>query len=361
MDLYAHIISFDWEQALFAYDFQAAGFVELELIGPDGTQTLKSREAAGLGRLALTDLRPDAVYRWTARCGDRERSGEFRTLEAPTGEKRGEFMLIADPHISASPENRKGRFFVESALILADTVEQCNALPLDAVLGAGDITNHGLPEEYRRAAAILGELTAPQLQVPGNHDFNSPHGREDFGRSFGSLPDELALPYGTVLGLDTGDALLSERDAGRLRRALAGEAEWIFIVTHYQLYFNPQIQGPARSVIANAAEHETLLTELAADPRTVVYAGHQNIPLQLALPGGGAQINLPQPCQYPGGSLRCRVYGNGLYHTFAPITSEVWRQDSRRAGNAAAAFYEEPHWREEYREGTGTNFLHKNR
>ncbi|MBB4685194.1 metallophosphoesterase [Amycolatopsis jiangsuensis] len=45
--------------------------------------------------------------------------------------------------------------------------------PVDAVLVTGDIADHGLPEEYRRAAELL-EYPAPVVVCPGNHDVRAP-------------------------------------------------------------------------------------------------------------------------------------------------------------------------------------------
>ena len=47
------------------------------------------------------------------------------------------------------------------------------ARPVDAVLVTGDIADHGLPEEYRRAAELL-KNPSPVLVCPGNHDVRAP-------------------------------------------------------------------------------------------------------------------------------------------------------------------------------------------
>ncbi|MFD7659405.1 metallophosphoesterase [Actinosynnema sp. NPDC059797] len=44
---------------------------------------------------------------------------------------------------------------------------------LDAVLVSGDIADHGLPEEYAPARAVL-DLPHPVLVLPGNHDVRGP-------------------------------------------------------------------------------------------------------------------------------------------------------------------------------------------
>lgn len=45
----------------------------------------------------------------------------------------------------------------------------------DAFVIAGDLTNHGLPEEMRSALAVLEHIHIPILAVLGNHDHESGH------------------------------------------------------------------------------------------------------------------------------------------------------------------------------------------
>lgn len=46
-------------------------------------------------------------------------------------------------------------------------------IPLTAVVVTGDLADHGLPAEYRRAAELL-QHTAPVVACPGNHDARGP-------------------------------------------------------------------------------------------------------------------------------------------------------------------------------------------
>jgi hypothetical protein len=91
------------------------------------------------------------------------------------------------------------------------------------------------------------------------------------------------------------------------------------------------------------------MRKICATP-SVIYAGHQNI-MSVTYVDQAVQINLPQPPQYPCGWIRVRCFANGTYYTFEPISSEVLRQWSRRAGDAAAEFYEQRQWCSDYRRG----------
>lgn len=45
-----------------------------------------------------------------------------------------------------------------------------NRMRADLVVVTGDLTHRGRPGQYRRAAEFLGQITAPVMAVPGNHD-----------------------------------------------------------------------------------------------------------------------------------------------------------------------------------------------
>lgn len=59
-------------------------------------------------------------------------------------------------------------FGVFRSLVAAVNEEGCSALLL-----AGDLTDHGAPDEARRLADALREVKAPKIAVLGNHDFES--------------------------------------------------------------------------------------------------------------------------------------------------------------------------------------------
>ena len=151
-EIYAHIISFDWQSAVLAYDFDMPGFAELDIINTG--KTIKSVEATGNGRLYLEELPAETQICLRLRYPGGEQALSFTTLPAPQGTLINHFALIADPHISVKQENRKGRFFVESAAIGEDVVKRCAELGIKYTLWPGDITNEGYPEEYAIAAKV---------------------------------------------------------------------------------------------------------------------------------------------------------------------------------------------------------------
>jgi Icc protein len=61
--------------------------------------------------------------------------------------------------------------------------ERITRIKPDVVVVTGDVADHGRPEEYAEALAVLGDLPAPVLWATGNHDV-----REAFAEAFFGVP-----------------------------------------------------------------------------------------------------------------------------------------------------------------------------
>ncbi len=356
-DIFAKIISVDWERALFAYDTHVPGFVSVALTASgEPAREWRSEEASGTGRLELNNLTANTCYLGKFTWLDGESKFSFRTLPEPKGSLIGAYSVVADPHLSCKKENRKGRFFLESAMLFQDVVEQCNNLDSDFVLLLGDITNSGDETEYARANRILSQLQMPYFMVAGNHDLDGNGKKEALWHScFGKFECSMETQYGLFLGLDTSRGQLTSSSAEMLKNALLRKKQLI-VFTHYQLFENDHInRGRNHKTITNTEVYKILLDKLL-ETRAIIYAGHQNVP-SVQVCGKSYQVNLPQPVQYPCGFTFVRHYSNGFYHTFIPINSEVLRQYSLRASNQAAGFYNESQWESAYREGKCLNQL----
>ena len=82
-------------------------------------------------------------------------------------------MLIAqitDFHVRAHGE--ESGFGIDNNANLRAAVEHLNELDPapDVVIGTGDLTNRGRPEEYAALRDLLADLEAPIYLIPGNHD-----------------------------------------------------------------------------------------------------------------------------------------------------------------------------------------------
>ena len=365
-ELFCRIISVDWEKALLAYDIGNVGFITVRLTGSNGDALdWKSEEGTGSGCLKLDNLKASSRYTGMFSSDYGTLPLDFTTMEAPEGDMIGSFVLIADPHVSSKEENRKGRFMVESTMILHDVVAQCNLLEPDFVLLPGDITNNAEPEEFRIAAEVMSQLAARYIAVPGNHDV---HPQLDVNpdqlwkECFGEKEGVYKTSCGIVVALDTAHGYLTDTSAVLLDSVLKDEHKVpLLVITHYQLFDNEKVyRGGSQKVIKNTDEYSSLLKRLIETP-AIIYAGHQNIPAVKVF-DRALQVNLPQPTQYPCGFIYVRCYKSGFYHTFKPIKSEVLRQWSRRIGELSARQYGEVQWESDYREGESsneTNFIAK--
>ena len=92
-----------------------------------------------------------------------------------------------------------------------------NALRADAVVVTGDIADHGLPEEYRRAAELL-KHPAPVLVLPGNHDVRAAFREGLLGVPASDEPIDQAREAGGVL-FALCDSTIPGRGAGYLADA----------------------------------------------------------------------------------------------------------------------------------------------
>ena len=338
--MYAEIISVTENSALLAFATGRAGFVSLEL---EGLQPIHSVEAADCGRLKAEKLTPNTSYSGLFRSENNTFPIAFQTLPMPVGPELDRILLTADWHISTKPENRKGRFFIESAMLAQENLETAVELGATAILISGDLTNMGTPEEYEILAGILKNSPVPVLAVPGNHD-HPEHGHWE--KSIGKRTFRAKFPGGTILGIDTSDYHLNSEDAKTIEREL-DQVGRVTILSHYQLFEAPGINHKPELNIKNAAEFPRLFKKLTASNSTI-WCGHQNICAR-STAGKIFQLNLPQIPQWPCGSLLLRRYRNGVWYTFVPVRSEAMRQWSRTAGASAAAFYNEPQWLPEYR------------
>ncbi len=92
-----------------------------------------------------------------------------------------------------------------------------NDVRADVVVVTGDIADHGLPEEYRRAAELL-KHPAPVLVLPGNHDVRGAFRAGLLDEPPSDLPIDQAREAGGVL-FALCDSTIPGRGAGYLADA----------------------------------------------------------------------------------------------------------------------------------------------
>lgn len=102
-----------------------------------------------------------------------------------------DFVVLSDLHISHRPPAEAG-LLTDTDATLAEAVAAIAALdPRPAfVVMAGDLTNHGEPDSYRKLERLLDRLGAPRVLALGNHDT-----RAGFRQVMLDEPGDAEAPY----------------------------------------------------------------------------------------------------------------------------------------------------------------------
>ncbi len=191
-------------------------------------------------------------------------------------------LFISDTHMTAAGDLIIG---LDPAARLQDV--------LDAALGAhgdaaalvilGDLTHHGMPDEYARLRAILEQVPLPVIPMIGNHDR-----REAFLAAFPDAPQDDGFVQGVLdvgqtrlITLDSLDGppyadghhagRLCERRLGFLESALAGRAGRHAIVCIHHPPFDTGIVGMDRIKLADG---DAFLDLLARHGNLHLICGH---------------------------------------------------------------------------------------
>ena len=356
-DDFMKLISLSWDKAIISFNSNSYDFVEITCACRGKSFNLKTEEAGSLGRIELNGLAPETDYRLTGNCGKLKSKLEFKTLPVPVGKLLSSYAVIADPHVSEKKENRKGRLFVESAMILESVIEECNELGVDFSLIAGDLTNSATNWEYETVKKIMGDADAPVFSVPGDHDIAGNMQRR-WRSFFGEDEWSTKIKEYHITGLNTGKNSLSGK-AHKLLEEASETKKFPLVLTHSLLFHNPYIKYGAKcKPVENSPKSTKSLDGIRAVP-SIIYAGHQNIPSRVA-EGSSVQVSIPQISQYICGYYIVRHFKNGFYHFFMPIKSEALRQYSRSASGNSVDFYSEKQWTPSYREGESiyqSNFI----
>jgi 3',5'-cyclic-AMP phosphodiesterase len=181
--------------------------------------------------------------------------------------------------------------------VMSSIVDRINRMAPDVVVVAGDLTAAGYEWEFEEAAKWLGQIEAPQVVVPGNHDSRNVgfvHFERFFGdrfsrfrQAFDPLRAERLRSSGfTVVAVDSSDPDLNEGHIGREYYPWIREQfEWpddikIFVI-HHHLVSIPGT-GRERNIITDAGDLLAQLTQLDID---VILSGHKHVPFFWGLNG----------------------------------------------------------------------------
>jgi 3',5'-cyclic AMP phosphodiesterase CpdA len=184
-----------------------------------------------------------------------------------------DIALIADPHVSLTAGNSRGRLLERTRDIAARTIADLNRRRPDLVVWLGDLTHEGTPEVRAVFAQLLRQLEPPALQIAGNHDVEAVT-KTHFGHRVPIVRRHWMTALGwQVLLIDTVQEYRPDDPTGRVEaidvqlvKAAAAEASRrrgaLLVLGHH-----PPRQGHL--------DAEAFFRGVGAPPATAVYvAGH---------------------------------------------------------------------------------------
>lgn len=213
----------------------------------------------------------------------------------------------------------------------------------DCVLVSGDITHHGLAEEYEVAREALARLPMPVLVTPGNHDLRAPFAHHLRSLTSG-LPNSGKLDYAvdagpvTIIALDTlveGETggLIDQQQEDWLEQRLAETSgRPVVIMMHHPPFltgldymdgifcrtserFHELVAGhPNVERILCGHHHRTVVTRWAGTVGMIIPGTAHQVALDMR-PGASAAIAMEPP------AIALHLYkpGAGLFSHLLPI------------------------------------------
>jgi 3',5'-cyclic-AMP phosphodiesterase len=176
-------------------------------------------------------------------------------------------------------------------------VGRLNEMRPDVVLVVGDLTAKGYEWEYEEAARWLQGIEAPQVVIPGNHDYRNVgyiHYKHYFGEAFSRVrvafeperAERLVATGFTVVGVDSAEPDINEGNVGIehygwVREQFDEPDDVKVFAIHHHLVPIPGT-GRERNIITDAGD---LLAELTRQDLDVIVAGHKHVPFFWGLNG----------------------------------------------------------------------------
>ena len=273
-------------------------------------------------------LEPDAEY---------DLEGErFRTLPRPGGERLATFATVNDVHFG---ETECGVIEgLEMGPILRaepgeppypemmnkGAIAEITAIEPDAVIAKGDLTTHGMKEEFQAFLDHYGAAFGDRLHyVRGNHDGY-------FGETFAAdAPLEVTLPGVMLAVIDT---VIPTQTPGQVT---AEQIEWldelgaradrpVLVFGHHHVW-NPGSRTRAETYFGiRPDDSEALIDVFARRPALAGYfAGHTHRNRVRRFPATGDVPFVEVACvkDYPGTWAEYRVYEGGILQIHRRISS----------------------------------------
>ncbi|MFB6180232.1 MAG: metallophosphoesterase [Halorientalis sp.] len=250
------------------------------------------------------------------------------------------FAVFADAHVTPWGTGT-WKVLHRSEQRLRTAITEANRLDVDAVVFAGDLTKDGAPREFARVDELLGELDAPFVAVPGNHDVPKDVDEhrtppvEEFADTYatGKLPFVSHVGGLDIVGIDTAttpDGRLTDSHAGHVSTAQLDWLESILpglanpvVVCHHNVTHPHQHTGEFANAdfyqIGNARE---LATVLAAGGVELVVSGHIHWPATATV-AGVREVIAPAICSLPPAFLHVEINSTGTTVDVVPLVDRA--------------------------------------
>lgn len=261
--------------------------------------------------------------------------------------------VLADPHTTATETGtwkllHRTEEYLQRAVddLEGDTVEN-----VDLVIHAGDLTRDGRSEEFDRFDEIVGDLTAPSIAVPGNHDvekssddhespslaeFKARYGVDEYPHicDVGGVQvvalNSATTPDGSLR--DGWGGAVSNTQLQKLRCQLPDLSDPI-VVLHHNLF--PQPEHPQGSpwdgfVVHNSSE---VVDVLAANDVPLVISAHHHLPSAIhsntTSEDTPLEVVSPAICSFPQAYLVLEIDRTGTAIRYVPLAehdehAEAW-------------------------------------
>ena len=328
---------------------------------------------------ALDNLKPDTEYRYELWSGGQrmsrspENPGRFRTLARPEGKRLATIAVLNDMHVgercSGTITTVNGQSYPPcfeggdyAYLMTEAAIEEIRQRDdVDFVVGNGDLSDRGRPNEIARALTLFGQLSVPYRVTRGNHDrvFDASCGPDSDCLRAQAFPEQPpgqhALHWVERVGTRTGVIGLDSCDpqTGDGRLDLGGQLEFLdatlsqlkaegrhaIVAFHHHITYQANGSHPPPLVFGVHLDQggQACLDVLARhDHVRLVLHGHTHRNYLTYDPQSGPRLPFLEngaTKEYPGGYAIVRVHEDALVRTFHRMTAPFCRDWVRTTAN----------------------------
>jgi 3',5'-cyclic AMP phosphodiesterase CpdA len=259
----------------------------------------------------------------------------FARLATPRPDTPTRLFVVADAHVSPTATGT-WKVFHRSETRLRTAVDVANDLAVDACIFLGDLTRDGREREYAAADAVLSELSAPLVSVPGNHDvpkvwddYVAPDAAA-FGERYGlgRYPFHVRVGGLDLLCLDTASAggRLTETHEGEvsaatldwLRRTVEGVDHPVVAMHHLLFHPRDHVGSFPDGDFYQLRNHDPVRAVLAARDDVLALSGHLHLPTT-TVRDGVRELVAPSTCSFPPAGLLLEAGPQGTTVRFVPL------------------------------------------